>query len=282
MCRLDRRRAVAGRARGLIADPTYTDRGLSRRRRLKRAGVRFLARIVPALYLLYMRIVAATGRVDITGADPLFAAGERGKNVTLALLHQDLFCCPYLFRDRGIVTVASAGDAGDLISAVLVRCGFEVLRGGTSSRASRRSPVFEELLARIAARPGTMAAVTPDGSRGPAGAVQPGIAMLACRTGAELHALKIHARPALYLPTWDRTMIPLPFARIELHFGKILEAPERPRRVELEACRLEIERRLHELHAAAFASDGRAPVPTLIGLRARRPARDLDTTPPSA
>ncbi|TFH19615.1 MAG: DUF374 domain-containing protein [Myxococcales bacterium] len=280
MRRCDRRRAVAGRARGLIADAPYYGRGLSRRRSLKRAGVRLLAYILPTLYLLYMRIVAATGRVDTAGAQPLFAASEQGKRVVIALLHQDLFCCPYLFRDRGIVTVASAGDAGDLISAILERCGFDVLRGGTSSRASRRSPIFEELRARIAARPDAITAVTPDGSRGPAGAVQPGIAMLACRTGAELQFLKIHARPALYLPTWDRTMIPLPFARIGLHFGKTLDAPERPRRAELEACRLEIERRLHELHVAAFASVGRAPVPALIGLRARRPARDLDTTPP--
>ena len=97
----------------------------------------------------------------------------------------------------------------DRVGAILERCGFDVLRGGTSSRASRRTPIFDDLVARIANRPGAITAVTPDGSRGPAGAVQPGIALLACRTGAELYCLKIHARPALYLPTWDRTMIPL-------------------------------------------------------------------------
>jgi lysophospholipid acyltransferase (LPLAT)-like uncharacterized protein len=222
-----------------------------------------------------MRIVAATGRIDMAGADPLLTASRQGTRVALAVLHQDLFCCPYLFRDRGIVTVASAGDAGDLIGAILERCGFDVLRGGTSSRASRRTPIFDDLVARIANRPGAITAVTPDGSRGPAGAVQPGIALLACRTGAELYCLKIHARPALYLPTWDRTMIPLPFARIELHFSEKLDAPEHPRREELEGCRLEIERRLHELHAAAFASVGRTPVPLLTALRTPHPDPNL-------
>ena len=235
--------------------------------------MRLLARSLPALYLLYMRLVAATGHVTTAAVAPILEARQSGRPVALALLHQDLFCCPFLFRDLGVLTVASAGDAGDIISTILERCGFEVARGGTSSRDSRRRPVLDTLVAAIDANAGSIIAVTPDGSRGPAGAVQPGVALLASRTGAQLFCLKIHARPALYMPTWDRTMIPLPFARIRVDIDGPIEAPIPPDRRSLEACRADLEQRLHALHAAAFARAAVAPVPALTTLHAARRVR---------
>ncbi len=72
-----------------------------------------MARLAPSIYLFYMRLVHLTGRIDIESAEGVIRTSREHGTVALALLHQDLFCCPYLFRGLGVTTVARAGDAGD-------------------------------------------------------------------------------------------------------------------------------------------------------------------------
>lgn len=236
-----------------------------------------LAALAPPLYVSYMRLVERTGTVVREGYDEMLARRRAGANITLAVLHQDLLLSASLFRDLGIWTVAGLGDAGDIITAVLERCGFHVMRGGSSSGRSRRATVIFDLIARTrggdGAR-GSIVAITPDGSRGPAGAIKPGVAFVSMKTGAEIYCLNIHASRALYMPTWDRTAIPLPFGELRVVLeGPITIAP-RASRAEMEECRLEIERRLHAMHARAFARYARAPKPQLTPLAAAPPGHD--------
>jgi lysophospholipid acyltransferase (LPLAT)-like uncharacterized protein len=162
----------------------------STRSRWKKAGMRIVARVAPPFYMAYMRLVLATSRVVRIGMDEMLADARAGANVALPVLHQDVVLSGITFRDLGIVTVANVGDAGDVIAAVLERCGFAVVRGGSSTGATRRTPVLRELLARIGERNGargTIWAVTPDGSRGPAGAVKPGVAFAAMKTASKIY-----------------------------------------------------------------------------------------------
>jgi lysophospholipid acyltransferase (LPLAT)-like uncharacterized protein len=246
-------------------------------RRWKKAGIRALAIAAPPFYMAYMRAVLATSRVVRIGMDEMVAAARTGSNVALAVLHQDVILSGITFRDLDIVTVAGVGDAGDIIAAVLERCGFEVVRGGSSTGFSRRTPVLRDLLGRIGRRAngaGTIWAVTPDGSRGPAGAVKPGVAFVAMKTASKVYCLNIHASRALYVPTWDRTAIPLPFGTITIELDGPLEFDAESSRAGLEALRREVEQRLHVLQSRAFARTGRRPVPELAQLEAtpgRRP-----------
>jgi lysophospholipid acyltransferase (LPLAT)-like uncharacterized protein len=243
----------------------------SMRRRWKKAGIRLLAGVTPPFYMAYMRLVLATSRVVRIGMDEMVATARTGANVALPVLHQDVLLSGIVFRDLGIVTVANVGDSGDIIAAVLARCGFEVVRGGSSSRPSRRTPVVRELLARIGERrgaSGTIWAVTPDGSRGPAGAVKPGVAFVAMKTASKVYCLKIHASRALYVRTWDRTAIPLPFGTITVELDGPLAFEPQTSRAAMEALRREVEGRLHALQERAFARAGRRPIPELSRLDA--------------
>jgi len=247
-------------------------------RRLKKLGVRLLARVAPVIYLAYMRLVAATSHIHRSAIDAAFDRVYDDVNVTLAILHQDVFVAPFLFRDRSIVTLANAGDAGDLITALLESCDFDVVRGGTSSRASRRSlTILREVLRRARSRPagvGAIAAFTPDGSRGPAGAIRAGVVLLASQLQAELYCMNVHASRAVYLPTWDRTMIPLPFCEIWIDVDGPVRFPARLERDALERGRCEVETRLHGLHREGFARESRTPVPKLVPLAAADRAED--------
>ncbi len=224
-----------------------------------------------------MRLVAATSRIERREVDEAFDQVHRGRHIVLAVLHQDVFVAPFMFRDRAIVTPVNVGDAGELISAILGRFGFTVTRGGTSSRASRRMPgVLRAMIAKAREMPpgtGAIVGFTPDGSRGPAGVTRAGVAVSAIELGAGIYCLKTHATRALYLRTWDRTMIPLPFGAIRVHVDGPILPPGAAGLAGVEALRSTVERRLHRLHQHAFETNGQRPVPVL---------HCLQTTPSSS
>jgi lysophospholipid acyltransferase (LPLAT)-like uncharacterized protein len=62
-------------------------------------------------------------------------------------------------------------------------------------------------------------AVTPDGPRGPAKSFAPGALVVSQRTGARIVPVTAVAKSAWHLRSWDRFMIPKPFARIVISYG---------------------------------------------------------------
>ena len=96
------------------------------------------------------------------------------------------------------------------------RLGFPAIRGGAAqgSAAGRRkggSDAFRETMRWL--KRGGGVAITPDGPRGPAGAMTEGPPLLARASGAPVLLVGLAARPCLRLGSWDRHVVPLPFAR---------------------------------------------------------------------
>jgi lysophospholipid acyltransferase (LPLAT)-like uncharacterized protein len=56
-------------------------------------------------------------------------------------------------------------------------------------------------------------AITPDGPRGPAEQMAEGTPLLAKASGAPVLFVGLASRPCLHLRSWDRAVLPLPFAR---------------------------------------------------------------------
>ena len=87
-------------------------------------------------------------------------------------------------------------------------------------------------------------AVVPDGPRGPRERVQAGVIVLAAATGAPIVPCGFAARPARRLASWDRFLVPLPFARAAVVFGKPAGVP---RDADRETARADLERVLAEV-----------------------------------
>ena len=65
------------------------------------------------------------------------------------------------------------------------------------------------------------------------------------------------ARPAVILPrTWDRALVPLPFARVDVAFGELIEVPPRAPAPEVESLRAKLEQRLVTLQAEVDRRSG--------------------------
>lgn len=218
-------------------------------RRTRSAGFRATVAIGGRLGAALLRALGATWRVRWAGhADPVRA----GVPAVGALWHCALFAAAWRYRDAGIAVPVSRSRDGDRIVAVLDQLGFAPAPRGSSSSGGPAA-----LAGAIrAARDGRVIAVLCDGPRGPARRCKPGVLAMARAAGIPIYPLAVAARPAISFASWDRTLLPLPFARVRFQMGTPFRVPADASRETLERLRVELERVLDELqHAAEAALD---------------------------
>jgi lysophospholipid acyltransferase (LPLAT)-like uncharacterized protein len=171
------------------------------------------------------------------------AAGER---FILAFWHRHLLLMPYAYRGRRISVLISRSRDGELIARTVARFGIHATRGSSGGPQKGGAAGLRELLRK--SREGYDLAFTPDGPRGPVGAVQPGVILAAAATGFPVQPVAIAATRARRLRSWDRFLVPLPLATVHLVYGEPLAVP---RRGAPEAAARELERRLDAAETAA-------------------------------
>lgn len=174
-----------------------------------------------------------------------------GRHIIFAGLHEGMMLLPYHFRDRlrGVVMVSRSRD-GDLIADTVDRFGMRAVRG-SSGHGGRDA--LDEMTAALQGGD-VSAGVIVDGPRGPALEAKPGAVLLARATGLPIVPGAWWARPLLRVGSWDRTIVPMPFARIAFAFAEPLFVPADADAAALEAARGELTRRLATARAAAQAA----------------------------
>ncbi|MDH4320307.1 MAG: hypothetical protein OEV73_02295, partial [Desulfobulbaceae bacterium] len=132
-------------------------------------------------------------------------------------------------------------------------------RGCEIVRASRgKSGVVKAMRGIVAAMGrGCAAAIVADGSQGPAFVAQAGALLIASRTGAPILPVVAAADRFFVFKSWDRTMLPKPFAKLAICHGEPLFVPPGLKANELEPYRLQFEERLNGLYREAWQRFGR-------------------------
>ncbi|MBM4382240.1 MAG: DUF374 domain-containing protein [Deltaproteobacteria bacterium] len=204
--------------------------------------------VLGALAAWGVRALGATWRVERSGAEPARAP------FVLVTWHQGLLVAAFVLRDRGLWVPLSLSRDGELAQGFLARMGFARSPRGSSSRGG--SALLREMIRRV--RAGESGGVLPDGPRGPALELKPGVLALAEATGVPLVPVGIAARPAARLGSWDRALLPRPFARVQLHYGAALEIPRSSDAAALEAARARL---TYELNRALHAAQERLASP---------------------
>ncbi len=207
--------------------------------------------VIPWVVHAWALLVWPTCRKRARGLNELDAALAEGKGVALAIYHESVLPALLIARGRPLLTVASRSDSGEMIARVITHFGLDVARGGSSRGRSRRTPVVQQVIAFMKQRPRTIAAITVDGSSGPRRQAKPGVLEVARATGSPLYLAHVHAAPCLRLPSWDRTILPLPFCRVTTVITGPMHVPPRPTAEQFDALKAELQRRLDETAAAA-------------------------------
>jgi lysophospholipid acyltransferase (LPLAT)-like uncharacterized protein len=197
-----------------------------------------------------IRMLRATVRLRYHGAGRVRAWEAAGEHFILAFWHRHLLLMPYGYRGRRISVLISQSRDGELIARTVARFGIDAARG-SSSRGGLAG--MRSLLRR--AEEGWDLAFTPDGPRGPASAVQPGVVLAAAATGLPIQPVAVAASRARRLHSWDRFLVPLPFAAVHFVYGEPLAVA---RRGDLSAAARELEVRLIAAEAEAERLAGEA------------------------
>lgn len=230
---------------------------LERRSSAGSLRVFFMRRVAPVLALAMIRLLHLTWRYREHGRERLERVRGSSRPLIGAFLHGRTFLLlGFMSRPRNgrWISMCSTSLDGDAMAKVEEALGFEVVRG-SSGRDGLIAIV--EMIRRVQEAPELGACLAVDGSRGPRGRVQGGILSLAQRTGGLVLPVTASARPAIiFRRAWDRTLLPLPFARVDVVYGEPLEVPQRPSREELVRLRSELEARMVALQAEADRAAG--------------------------
>ncbi len=166
---------------------------------------------------------------------------EKHRKVVGTFWHECLILSAWHFRHNPCLIMVSPSRDGDIIANYLSLYGHRPVRASTNKGGARallamsRDMKDEDL----------PAAVVADGSRGPALVAQKGPLFLAREAAAPLIPLAIAAKPAIRMGSWDRTIVPMPFARVAIVIEEPMNIPPHARAEDMECHRKRLEELLN-------------------------------------
>lgn len=186
-------------------------------------------RLVPFLGAGLIKLWSYTLRVKRQGFEAVEELAARDERFILAFWHRRLFMMPlaYPFRRRngagearGVAILSSDSRDGERSAATWRWFGIHAVRGTASDDGARA------LIRMIqAVRQGWDFGITPDGPRGPLMELKPGTLALARKTGAWIVPVTLAFDRSFRLKTWDRMVIPFPFATCAIKYGAPYRLP---------------------------------------------------------
>ena len=187
----------------------------SRRKRWKRRTENFLARTMGALFL---RLIGKTWKIHIIGLEHRDAATVDGNCPVLSLWHQDIPAGIVAHQGYPIRVMSSRHHDGDVIASIVKRMGHTAIRGSSSAGGA---VALRAML--LGAKDPSGYAFTPDGPRGPAYSVAPGVLFLAATVRRPILPIGLQASRYWQAKSWDKMILPKPFATVVLVYVEPLQ-----------------------------------------------------------
>jgi lysophospholipid acyltransferase (LPLAT)-like uncharacterized protein len=172
--------------------------------------------IVPAIIWL----IGCTLRVTITFEEGAIQKLEEGYPGIFPFWHRCVLPATWVFRRHHPVVMTSQSLDGEYIARVISRFGFLPVRGSSTRGGHAALLKMNLLLAE-----GHAVAFTIDGPLGPRCVAKKGPVLLARISGVAISAFYVAVDRAWVLKTWDALMIPKPFSRIHVRFGRRIFVP---------------------------------------------------------
>lgn len=161
-----------------------------------------------------------------------------------ALLHAHQAAAIAL-SDPNTGALVSRSRDGELLVPLLKSCGCIPIRG--SSGGSKGGATALTQMIRHCQQ-GHPAVIAVDGPKGPRGKVQKGVAKLAQKAGIPIvPVVLVPSRRFMFAKSWDRMQLPLPFCRLDCHFGEPIFVSEED---DLDQVSMRVEKTLQELEWA--------------------------------
>lgn len=207
--------------------------------------------VVPTIYFLLSRLLFASCRIERFGLEHRRRCQKKGVFIAV-FWHFSTYLIIEEYRGLEMTAMVSPSRDGDLMARLLEKLDCKAVRG---SRRKGGLGALKEMVRRMAE--GRRAAIVADGSQGPPRVMQAGAILLASKTGAPIVPVTWAADRYFAFKSWDRSILPKPFARIAICYGEPLHVPAKLQTGDLEKYRLLCEERLNDLYDTAWGKFGR-------------------------
>jgi lysophospholipid acyltransferase (LPLAT)-like uncharacterized protein len=196
------------------------------------------------LFSLFVRLLFLSCRVvRLEGAENEKMAVETpAGRIIYASWHQRLFYQVYRLRKRNVTVMISQSRDGEYVARLVNWLGLKDVRG-SSTRGGVGA--LKDLTRKM--RAGRNGGMIPDGPTGPPREAKIGTIILARMTGASIIPISWGADRCWVFNSWDRFMVPKPFARISYCYGEPISVPRSSKEPEMEECRKLLEDRLNNM-----------------------------------
>lgn len=216
-----------------------------------------LIRAIGALGATAVRRLVGTTRFHFQFDDPSLdpaVARVTGQHYVYAFFHEVMLFPAYYWNWPEMHILISDHADGEMITQVVRRLGFGVVRGSTTRGGARA------LRAMLRTVENGHLCFTPDGPRGPRRHVHHGMIYAASRLGLPIVGTGLAFERPWRAQSWDRFAVPRPFGVAACVTPRAVHVPADADRDELERCRMEVERSMQsateraERWVAALAS----------------------------
>ena len=172
-------------------------------------------------------------------------ARRHGRRYIYAFFHDVMLFPSHYWSWPSMHILISDHRDGEMITQVIKRLGFGVVRGSTTRGGSR---ALREMMTQLGdGNP----CITPDGPRGPRHHVHQGIAFLARQTGLPIVGAGMAFDNPWRARSWDKFAVPRPYSLAACVAAAPVHVPDDADRDTLEDCRLQVERRMQDATAEA-------------------------------
>ncbi len=204
--------------------------------------------ILGVLGAIIIRILVGTLRIEERPKDLRQNFKERGEGIIFAFWHRKMLVLASVWKNANIHVLVSQHTDGEYITSVIRRLGYGVVRGSTTRGGA--SAIIN--LVRKA-RSGVPIAITPDGPRGPRNVAQVGVIYLGQKANTPILPVALGLSSYWEMQSWDKFIIPKPFSKVLLLYGKPIYVPPKLTEEQLEEYRLRLQKALEEITETANA-----------------------------
>jgi lysophospholipid acyltransferase (LPLAT)-like uncharacterized protein len=180
--------------------------------------------ITSGLFIAFLyrlnRMYSVTFRLTIENEEEWLDFLNNGGTVLLCTWHQQFFSGIRHFqkyKDFKPSLMISQSKDGKIVAGIAERSGWNPVRGSSTKGGML---ALKNMIANL--KKSKLSAHIVDGPRGPSGVVKPGVIRLAHATNAAIVPFYISAEKGWHFNSWDKFLLPKPFSKVTLRFGKMI------------------------------------------------------------
>ncbi len=183
--------------------------------RAKKLKQDFLRSLGNVLIDKAINILCNTLRIEISNKENIDKLRRENKNFVIAFWHGTMLLPWFVHRKERNAALISKSKDGDLLSKVLKKWKYQVIRGSSSKGGDVALKIMVDY-----AKNKSSIAITPDGPRGPEMKMKPGAVITAKKSGLPLVLAGAGFKKKRFLKSWDKFQVPAFFSKAKIVYSE--------------------------------------------------------------